>query len=72
MFTHSLEEFFPFSLVHVHCSPIEKLMGELHHHLSIISDGSPLATTVSSTLLHNHLWEDLNFFYMRVQVDMVA
>jgi hypothetical protein len=47
-------------------------MGELHHHLSIISDGSPLATTVSSTLLHNHLWEDLNFFYMRVQVDMVA
>jgi hypothetical protein len=37
------------------------LMGELHHHLSIILDGWPMATTVSSTLLHNCLWENLNF-----------
>jgi hypothetical protein len=61
MITNSLGEFFPFSLVHVHCSPIHKLMGELHHHLSIILDGWPMATTVSSTLLHNCLWENLNF-----------
>lgn len=61
MFTNSLGEFFPFSLVQVNCWPIHKLMGELHHHLSIILDGWPMATTVSSTLLHNCLWEKLNF-----------
>jgi hypothetical protein len=65
MFTNSLGKFFPFSLVHVHCSPIHKLMGELHHHLSVILDGWPIATTVSSTLVHNCLWENLNIFLKR-------
>ncbi len=60
MFTNSLGEFFPFSLVHVHCSPIHKLMGELHHHLSIILDGwhpwQQLSAQLCFTIACGRIW----------------